>query len=55
MTIWLAIALLLVGAGLLIFGHWLWFGGDRQNASVAFYLMAAGLVIVLAREFGIRR
>jgi hypothetical protein len=54
-TISLVIALLLIGAGLLIFGHWLWFGGERLNASVAVYLMAAGLVIVFVREFGIRR
>jgi len=54
-TIWLVIALLLIGAGLLIFGHWLWFGGERQKASVAVYLMAAGAIIVFFREFSIRR
>lgn len=54
-TIWLVIALLLIGAGLLLFGHWLWFGGERQKASVAVYLLAAGFVIAFVREFSIRR
>jgi hypothetical protein len=54
-TIWLFIALLLIGAGLLIFGHWVWFGGERLKASVAVYLMAAGFVIAFFREFFIRR
>ena len=54
-TIALIIALLLIGAGIFIFAHWLWFGGERQNASFAFFLMATGMIVAFGREFTIRR
>jgi hypothetical protein len=55
-TISLAIAsLMLVGAGLLIFGNWLFGVLPKESVVAAALLIAGGLAIAFAREWWMKR
>ena len=54
-TIALIIALLLVGAGLFIFGSWLFGVLGKDSVFAAALLIAGGLAIALVRELWIQR
>ena len=54
-TIALAIALLLVGAGLFIFGNWLFGVLPKEGVVAAALLIAGGLAIALVRELWMQR
>lgn len=54
-TIALVIALLLVGAGLFIFGNWLFGVLPKESVVAAALLIAGGLAILFVREWWMKR